>query len=148
MTTIPQSKGASPTNRRRRFLATLALGAAFAAAVAGPAHAVVEKPKLVLAVGGKATLYYLPLTLAERLGYFRDEGLDVEINDFPGGAKALQALIGGSADVVSGAYEHTIRMQARGQMGPQDTYVATSLIGSEFTGRIAGPVAPDLPAHP
>jgi NitT/TauT family transport system substrate-binding protein len=70
---------------------------------------------VVLAVGGKTTLYYLPLTLAERLGYFRDEGLEMEINDFPGGAKALQALIGGSADVVSGAFEHTITMQTLGQ---------------------------------
>ena len=61
----------------------------------------------MLAVGGKAAFYYLPLTIAEQLGYFKDEGLDVEISDFAGGAKALQALVGGSADVVSGAYEHT-----------------------------------------
>ncbi len=74
-----------------------------------------EKPQVVIAVGGKATLYYLPLTLAERLGYFRDEGLQVEISDFPGGAKALQALIGGSADIASGGYEHTLQMQAKGQ---------------------------------
>jgi NitT/TauT family transport system substrate-binding protein len=74
-----------------------------------------EKPNLTLAVGGKATLYYLPLTLAERLGYFKDEGLEVEVLDFPGGAKALQALIGGSADIVSGGFEHTLQMQAKGQ---------------------------------
>jgi NitT/TauT family transport system substrate-binding protein len=57
----------------------------------------------------------LPLTLTERLGYFKEEGLNVTITDFGGGAKALQSLIGGSADVVTGAYEHTIRMQAKGQ---------------------------------
>ena len=74
-----------------------------------------EKQKVVLAVGGKTTLYYLPLTLADSLGYFKDEGLDVEINDFPGGSRALQALIGRSADVVSGAYEHTIVMQTLAQ---------------------------------
>ncbi len=74
-----------------------------------------EKPKLVIGVGGKSLFYYLPLTIAERKGYFKDEGLDVEIPDFPGGAKALQAMIGGSADVVSGAYEHTITQQAKGQ---------------------------------
>ncbi len=86
------------------------------AVVAAPlASAAPEKPEIKLAVGGRATLYYLPLALAERLGYFRDEGLEVEVNDFPGGAKALQALIGGSADVVSGGYEHTIQMQAKGQ---------------------------------
>jgi NitT/TauT family transport system substrate-binding protein len=74
-----------------------------------------EKTKIALAVGGKAAFYYLPLTISEQLGYFKDEGLDVEISDFAGGAKALQALVGGSADVVSGAFEHTINMQARNQ---------------------------------
>lgn len=84
-----------------------ALGAAKAADV--------EKPDLTIGVGGKLLLYYLPLTLAERLGYFKDEGLNVEINDFGGGAKSLQALIGGSVDAVTGAYEHTIRMQQKKQ---------------------------------
>src|SRR4029079_13759912 len=78
----------------------------------GPAP---EKNQLTLAVGGKTALYYLPLTICKRLGYFKEQGLDVTINDFRGGAKSLQALIGGSVDVVTGAYEHTIRMQAKGQ---------------------------------
>src|SRR4029453_15511682 len=66
-------------------------------------------------VGGKTLFYYLPLTIAERNGYFKTEGLDVEILDFPGGARALQALIGGSVDITSGAFEHTITQQAKGQ---------------------------------
>jgi NitT/TauT family transport system substrate-binding protein len=74
-----------------------------------------EKKDLVLGVGGKGLLYYLPLTLAERLGYFKEQGLNVTINDFAGGAQSLQSLVGGSVDVVAGAYEHTIRMQAKGQ---------------------------------
>jgi NitT/TauT family transport system substrate-binding protein len=77
--------------------------------------AAVEKPKLTIAVGGKNLLYYLPLTIAESLGYFKTEGLDVTIADFAGGSRALQAMIGGSADVVSGAFEHTINMQVKGQ---------------------------------
>ncbi|HEY8566653.1 MAG TPA: ABC transporter substrate-binding protein [Beijerinckiaceae bacterium] len=90
--------------------------AGLAALLAGPAFAAApEKLKVTLGVGGKPVLYYLPLTIAERKGFFKDEGLEVEINDFAGGAKALQALIGGSVDVVTGAYEHTIRMQAKGQ---------------------------------
>jgi NitT/TauT family transport system substrate-binding protein len=74
-----------------------------------------EKKKITIAVGGKNLFYYLPLTVAERRGYFKDEGLEVEIPDFAGGAKALQALVGGSADMVSGAYEHTINMAAKKQ---------------------------------
>src|SRR6202035_3692622 len=75
----------------------------------------IEKKQIALGVGGKAALYYLPLTICERLGYFREQGLDVTVNDFRGGAQSLQALVGGSVDVVTGAYEHTIRMQAKGQ---------------------------------
>ena len=72
-----------------------------------------EKSKVTIAVGGKNLFYYVPLTIAEQRGFFKDEGLEVEIPDFAGGSKALQALMGGSADVVSGAYEHTINMQAK-----------------------------------
>jgi len=50
-------------------------------------------------LGGKGLLYYLPLTLAERLGYFKEQGLTVTINDFGAGPKSLQALVGGSVDV-------------------------------------------------
>src|SRR5882762_9974111 len=74
-----------------------------------------EKKKITIAVGGKSLFYYLPLTVAERKGFFRDEGLEVEIPDFAGGARALQAMVGGSADMVSGAYEHTINMAAKKQ---------------------------------
>jgi sulfonate transport system substrate-binding protein len=100
---------------RLRFL-TAAVAFVVAAALAGTAAAQApEKPSLTLGVGGKGLLYYLPLTLAERLGYFKEQGLDVTITDFGGGAKSLQSLIGGSADLVTGAYEHTIRMQSKGQ---------------------------------
>ncbi|MGN1149328.1 MAG: ABC transporter substrate-binding protein, partial [Sutterella sp.] len=44
-----------------------------------------------------------------------DEGLAVKVVDFQGGSRSLQAVIGGSADVVSGAFEHTLSMQAKRQ---------------------------------
>lgn len=99
---------------RRLILKT---GAALAATAAAPRSfaQALEKTKVSIAVGGKNLFYYLPLTIAEQLGYFKAEGLDVEISDFAGGSQALRALIGGSADVVSGAFEHTINMQAKGQ---------------------------------
>jgi NitT/TauT family transport system substrate-binding protein len=97
---------------RRQFAA---LAAATVAAPSVRAQGKLEKSKVSIAVGGKAAFYYLPLTISEQLGYFKSEGLDVEIADFSGGSKALQALIGGSADVVSGAYEHTINMQSKNQ---------------------------------
>jgi len=84
-------------------------------ALALPFAGAQAQTKVTLGVGGKPVLYYLPLTIAERKGFFKEEGLDVQIQDFAGGARALQALVGGSVDVVTGAYEHTIRMQAKGQ---------------------------------
>ena len=99
----------------KRFIGALgALFTAVAFACSAWAQAP-EKRKITIAVGGKNLFYYLPLTVAERKGFFKDEGLDVEIADFSGGARALQAMVGGSADMVSGAYEHTINMAAKKQ---------------------------------
>src|SRR5918994_2253470 len=95
----------------KRFLC----GAAAALAVAASAQAQLEKRDVHIAVGGQASFYYLPLTIAERQGYFKDEGLNIKISDFAGGAVALRAVVGGSADVVSGAYEHTISLQSKQQ---------------------------------
>jgi NitT/TauT family transport system substrate-binding protein len=100
--------------RRDILLRSAATGAV--AAFPALLHAqALDKPKLTIAVGGKNLLYYLPLTIAESLGYFKAEGLDVTIADFAGGSRALQAVVGGSADVVSGAFEHTLNMQVKGQ---------------------------------
>ncbi len=96
---------------RRGCVLLIALGWALMMAAA-PAGA---QTQVRLAVGGKPALFYLPLTVTERLGYFKAEGLNVEISDFAGGGRALQALIGGSADVVTGAFDHTIQMHAKGQ---------------------------------
>ncbi len=101
--------------KRRTFAAVTALSSLSVVAPALWAQARLEKTKIAIAVGGKAAFYYLPLTIAEQLGLFKAEGLDVEISDFAGGSRALQAVVGGSADVVSGAYEHTINLQSKGQ---------------------------------
>jgi NitT/TauT family transport system substrate-binding protein len=100
---------------RRAFGTAAAFAVAAVAAPALRAQPKLEKTKLQIAVGGKAAFYYLPLTLSEQLGYFKAEGLDIEISDLAGGSRALQALVGGSADIVSGAFEHTINMQAKNQ---------------------------------
>ncbi|MGE5511549.1 MAG: ABC transporter substrate-binding protein [Bacteroidota bacterium] len=99
---------------KARTILALALTAILAGTATANAQAP-EKKDVKLGVGGQAGLYYIALTLADALGNFKAEGLNVEINDFAGGAKSLQALVGGSVDVVTGAYEHTIRMQAKGQ---------------------------------
>ena len=107
----------SPLTRR----AFGALSALSAAAVCVPAvlqAAQADGPALgplTIAVGGQGVLYHLPLALADQLGYFRAEGLDVQVRDYSAGALALQAVQEGTADVCAGAFEHTIRQQVRGQ---------------------------------
>ncbi|MBN9372772.1 ABC transporter substrate-binding protein [Hydrogenophaga sp. YM1] len=108
--------------QRRHFVAG---GLAAAALPRFAAAQGLEKPKCTIAVGGKNLFYYLPLTIAEQLGYFKDEGLDLTIVDFAGGSRALQAVVGGSADVVSGAFEHTVNMQFKGQ--PMRAFVLQGL---------------------
>lgn len=74
-----------------------------------------EKPSIKIAVGGKSALFYLPLSVTERLGYFKDAGLDVEIDDVSSGNRTLQAVVAGSADVGTGTFDHAIQMQAKNQ---------------------------------
>jgi NitT/TauT family transport system substrate-binding protein len=106
-----------------------------------------------VAIGGQNQMVYLPTTLAQELGFYYDEGIDAELQDFAGGAKALQALVGGSADVVSGFYDHTIQMAAEGRelvafvtmlrfpglvlvTSPQSAETLTTI--ADVKGRIAG----------
>jgi NitT/TauT family transport system substrate-binding protein len=74
-----------------------------------------EKTKVNLAVAGKASFYYLPLVVAEQLGFFEAEGIALEIIDFPSSVRAQQALTSGNADVVCGAFEHLINLHSKHQ---------------------------------
>jgi sulfonate transport system substrate-binding protein len=71
--------------------------------------------KVTLAVGGGSCLCYLPTMLAQALGEFEKAGVNVEVVDFKGGSESLKAVIGGSADVVSGYFDHCVNLAAKGQ---------------------------------
>jgi NitT/TauT family transport system substrate-binding protein len=71
--------------------------------------------KITIAVGGGACLCYLPTILAKQLGEFDKAGLSVDIVDLKGGSDALKAVLGGSADVVSGYFDHCVNLAARKQ---------------------------------
>jgi NitT/TauT family transport system substrate-binding protein len=71
--------------------------------------------KLTIAIGGAGCLCYLPTVLAEQLGEYRKAGIEIELVNFKGGVQALTAVIGGSADVVSGYYDHCVNLAARYQ---------------------------------
>ena len=71
--------------------------------------------KVTIAVGGGACLCYLPTVLARELGEYEKAGLAVDIVDLKGGSDALKAVLGGSADVVSGYFDHCVNLAARKQ---------------------------------
>src|SRR6202041_546531 len=71
--------------------------------------------KITIAVGGGACLCYLPTVLAKQLGEFEKVGVAVELVDLKGGSDALKAVLGGSADVVSGYFDHCVNLAAKKQ---------------------------------
>jgi NitT/TauT family transport system substrate-binding protein len=92
------------------------LVAAFGALILATGVAAAQsKTKVSIAVGGAGCLCYLPTVLAKQLGEYDKAGVEVELIDFKGGSQALQAVIGGSADVVSGYYDHCVNLAAKGQ---------------------------------
>ena len=68
-----------------------------------------------IAIGGSVCLCYLPTVLAEQLGEYKKAGVEIELINFKGGSQALTAVIGGSADVVSGYYDHCVNLAAKNQ---------------------------------
>ena len=71
--------------------------------------------KITIAVGGGACLCYLPTVLAKQLGEYEKAGLSIELVDLKGGSDALKAVLGGSADVVSGYFDHCVNLAAKKQ---------------------------------
>src|SRR5450432_1449774 len=71
--------------------------------------------KITIAVGGGSCLCYLPTVLAKQLGEYDKAGLAVELVDLKGGSDALKAVLGGSADVVSGYFDHCVNLAAKQQ---------------------------------
>ncbi|WP_158747781.1 ABC transporter substrate-binding protein [Acidisphaera sp. L21] len=74
-------------------------------------------PKLIpVQIGAAAaSASYIAPYVAISKGYFRDAGLDVSVANFQGGAKAIEGLMGGSIDAVSGSYSYSILLAAKGR---------------------------------
>jgi NitT/TauT family transport system substrate-binding protein len=121
---------------RKSILNTLAAVGALAL-MSGAAAA----QKVTIAVGGAACLCYLPTVLAEQLGEYKKAGVEVELVDFKGGSQSLTAVIGGSADVVSGYFDHCVNLAAKNQaleaFVVYDRYPGLTLVvGPKQTGKI------------
>ena len=96
-------------------LAAAALALAVISAPALVPTSAWAQSKVTIAVGGGACLCYLPTVLAKQLGEYEKAGLAVELVDLKGGSDALKAVLGGSADVVSGYFDHCVNLAAKKQ---------------------------------
>jgi NitT/TauT family transport system substrate-binding protein len=103
------------TLNRRTLVAVTTLSALSMAVPLLGAQPRPERTKLAIAVDGQSALHYLPLTLAEQLGFFKAEGLDVEVVDFSSGAAAAQAVASGAVQVGAGDFAHLLAGQAVGR---------------------------------
>jgi NitT/TauT family transport system substrate-binding protein len=106
----------------RKMLAAGATVAAAAAAVAGcgsgsgGGSAAGAGPTTVkIMVGGLDKQIYLPAMLAQKLGYYKQQGLNVELSDEPAGVEAADQLLAGKVDGVIGFYDHTLDLQGKGK---------------------------------
>ncbi len=87
---------------------------AFAALLAAAGSALAAD-KVTIMVGGYEKQIYLPAKLAESLGYFKDEGLDVELLNEAAGVDAENEMLAGAVQGVVGFYDHSVDLQAKGK---------------------------------
>lgn len=71
--------------------------------------------KISIMVGGINKIIYLPAKLTEQLGYFKQEGLDVQLLSEPAGVNAENEMIAGAVQGVVGFYDHSIDLQSKGK---------------------------------
>lgn len=165
---LPEQPCCLPVLTRRGLLATsaaLALAGLEGTGLSRLAKAEtrkLEKSTLTLAVNGKSALQYLPLTIAEQFGWFKAEGLELEIVDMASSSRTWQANSSGSADVVCGAYDQILNLQTRSQsaqafvmmgLAPQLAlgYSVRNMPGHpqliDLRGKKIGVTAPGTPSH-
>ena len=99
-----------------KFLTSFACLAALVAGAAGFSVAASAADKVSLMVGGYEKHIYLPAKLTEALGFFKDEGLDVELLNEPAGVDAEDQMLAGNVQGVVGFYDHCVDLQAKGKI--------------------------------
>jgi NitT/TauT family transport system substrate-binding protein len=72
--------------------------------------------RVKIMVGGLDKVIYMPAMLTQRLGYFKDEGLDVQLLSEPAGVQAETALVSGQVQGAVGFYDHTLDLQTKGKI--------------------------------
>ncbi len=71
--------------------------------------------KVTIIIGGYEKQIYLPAKLTESLGYFKAEGLDVELLNEASGVDAENEMLAGAVHGVVGFYDHCVDLQSKGK---------------------------------
>lgn len=99
---------------RRDCLRTFGAAAVLLGTGLGGARAQPEQVRVSVALGRGESFCHLPLTVAQELGYFRAEGLDVRLLEVPEPGSASHAVLAGDAEFGSGAYLGLVSRQLQG----------------------------------
>jgi NitT/TauT family transport system substrate-binding protein len=114
--TLSQSPVLCPRGMNRRYFTQALLGGALGVSVA-LAQAPTELPKLTLLVNDSSSLTHLPVLLAEHLGFFKAEGLSVDILDQASSAMSLASLSTGGLQAWSAPYDQVLVVPRKDFLG-------------------------------
>lgn len=110
------------------FIACLGFGSYSSSAMCAPASASAvpapgalkapeQRDLIVQGASPVPNIGYLPLYVGQKMGFFKNEGLNVEINYSHGDSVSIQALDTGQAQIMSGTPEAIIRGYEKGLHG-------------------------------
>jgi len=94
----------------KRLLQAIAMTAALLAG-----SSAIAADKITIIIGGYEKQIYLPAKLTEALGYFKAEGLDVELLNEGSGVDAENEMLAGAVQGVVGFYDHCVDLQTKGK---------------------------------
>ncbi|HLI11302.1 MAG TPA: ABC transporter substrate-binding protein [Alphaproteobacteria bacterium] len=122
----------------------LAAAAAVVAMTLGGAGAASAADKVSIMVGGIEKIIYLPAKLTEQLGYFKEQGLDVQLLSQPAGVQAENELLAGAVQGAVGFYDHSLDLQAKGKYIESVVQFShapgeVELVASRLAGQIKSP---------
>jgi NitT/TauT family transport system substrate-binding protein len=121
-TPLPETKENTVSTRKWLLVAGLATALMVSGCASTASHTTSSQQagaaggtKVAIMVGGLNKQIYLPFMLAQRLGFYAEQGLDITLSDEPAGVDATTNMLAGKVDGVGGFYDHTIDLQGLGQ---------------------------------
>lgn len=124
---------------KKKFICGI-LAACFAFVIPFAATGCTKSDKLIRINEVTHSVFYAPLYLAEALGYFKDEGIEIELTNGGGADATMTAVVSGNADVGFCGPEAALYVNlGRSKDSPKVFGQLTKRDGSFLVGRTAEP---------